>query len=101
MTDIVERLRRERESDHLAIEAAAEIERLGALAPIVREQGFEIERLLTLVADLRADAEDACRSLRADNERLQAKIKRYEDEQCAACRAYRESEARRALEPKP
>jgi len=30
MTDIVERLRRERETDHLAIEAATEIERLRA-----------------------------------------------------------------------
>jgi hypothetical protein len=32
--------------------------------------------------------------------RLRAKVKKYEDEQCAACRAYRETEAR-AVEPKP
>ena len=46
-------------------------------------------------------AQEQIEELRAENERLQAKIKRYEDEQCAACRAYRESEARRALEPMP
>jgi hypothetical protein len=28
-------------------------------------------------------------------ERLRAKVKKYEDEQCAACRAYRETEAPR------
>jgi hypothetical protein len=47
MTDIVERLRfcENYEWSPLMREAAAEIERLGNLAVVVREQGFEIERL--------------------------------------------------------
>lgn len=39
--------------------------------------------------------------LRAEVERLTAKIKKYEDEQCASCRAYRQIEKRAALEDKP
>jgi hypothetical protein len=39
--------------------------------------------------------------LRAEIERLQTALRKYEDQQCASCRAYRQIEERAALEPKP
>lgn len=57
-----------------------------------------VERLLE--ESLRGSDANRCRLFReaADEiERLQAKIKKYEDEQCGACRAYREIEERAAL----
>jgi len=62
MSDLVERLRachgiRSGDPDCCCEEAAAEIERLGALAAIVREQGFEIAKLradLKLVRDMQS-----------------------------------------------
>ena len=55
----------------------AEIERLGALAPIVREQGFESERLTTLLAASKA-LKSGCLAeierLRTENADLKAKV---------------------------
>ena len=60
MTDLVERLRESAHPEYATTvivsdtlrEAATEIERLRALAPIVREQGFEIERLLAALEEI-------------------------------------------------
>lgn len=78
MTDIVKRLRECIRPAGYAMTianvetieaAAAEIERLGALAAIVREQGFEIERLR---AELRAVLLHVA-EVRAENERMETK----------------------------
>jgi hypothetical protein len=104
MTDIVERLRNTVRTADLPFdqidaerhEAADEIERLGALASIVREQGFEIERLRALVKDLADDLEAEV------NGHYPPEVRAYPSEQ----RRYERDmanvyEARRALEPKP
>jgi len=93
--------------------AADEIERLGALAAIVREQGFEIERLqghMRSLADtsvardtagifqgLWQGSEKECEQLQAEIERLRALALAFLD-----CQTDEHAEAlRRALEPKP
>jgi hypothetical protein len=89
MTDIVERLRNTVRTADLPFdqidaerhEAADEIERLGALAAIVREQGFEI-----------AKWREECEQLRAALQEIKTK--------CGDPRIVSDI-ARRALETKP
>jgi hypothetical protein len=100
LTDIVVRLRNLGwETCH---EAAAEIERLGALATVVREQGVkvldlcdEIERLREHIAALQLVAT----AHEPEVERLRAALQEIACNKVAS-RAKLEAIARRALEPK-
>jgi hypothetical protein len=91
MTDIVERLRSKSpyltgsSAERTMTEAAEEIERLGALAAIVRVQGLEN-------LDLRAEIERLRTALEEIEHTTRHKIRRWD---------IANEIARRALEPKP